>query len=140
MHAEIFGSQPLAEAFAPGRVNLIGEHTDYNGGSVLPMALGIGVTVALGRAKGGVDEVASARFEGAAQRPPGQGRQGSWADYAFGALDQARHLGWLDGPATLFIDSDLPDGAGGQATFIDVYQTVRTCCTSNFFIGIGEHW
>ncbi|MEM8617486.1 MAG: galactokinase [Pseudomonadota bacterium] len=130
MHAETFGSQPLAEAFAPGRVNLIGEHTDYNGGSVLPMALGIGVKVTLGRARGGVDEVASARFEGAAQRPPGQGRQGNWADYAFGALDQARYLGWLDGPATLFIDSNLPDGAGVSSSAALVTAILRAASTS----------
>ena len=36
---EIFGADPLLVAFAPGRVNLIGEHTDYNDGFVLPFAL-----------------------------------------------------------------------------------------------------
>ncbi len=34
-----FGAPPVAAASAPGRVNLIGEHTDYNGGPVLPIAL-----------------------------------------------------------------------------------------------------
>ena len=46
--AEIYGVSPEASVFAPGRVNLIGEHTDYNGGFVLPCALSYG-TFALGR-------------------------------------------------------------------------------------------
>ena len=40
---EVFGNEPGAKAyFAPGRVNMIGEHTDYNGGHVFPCALTIG--------------------------------------------------------------------------------------------------
>ena len=38
--ARLFGGPPARVAFAPGRVNLIGEHTDYNDGFVLPMAIG----------------------------------------------------------------------------------------------------
>ncbi|WP_034785700.1 galactokinase [Eubacterium xylanophilum] len=41
-YSKIFGSQPDSGYFAPGRVNLIGEHTDYNGGHVLPLALDMG--------------------------------------------------------------------------------------------------
>src|SRR2546426_12753400 len=52
-----FGVAPRAAASAPGRVNLIGEHTDYNGGPVLPVALGVRTTVVAGaprpRAAGG---------------------------------------------------------------------------------------
>ncbi|MDQ2876606.1 MAG: galactokinase family protein, partial [Actinomycetota bacterium] len=48
-YAVQFGEQPEGVWFAPGRVNLIGEHTDYNGGFVLPFALSTGVAVAAGR-------------------------------------------------------------------------------------------
>ena len=41
--SDIFGCEPDVSAFAPGRVNLIGEHTDYNGGFVLPCALNLGI-------------------------------------------------------------------------------------------------
>src|SRR5437899_12948078 len=52
-----FGVAPRAAASAPGRVNLIGEHTDYNGGPVLPVALGVRTTVVAGPAEAGVLEV-----------------------------------------------------------------------------------
>lgn len=41
--SDVFGREPHVCAFAPGRVNLIGEHTDYNGGYVLPCALNLGI-------------------------------------------------------------------------------------------------
>lgn len=43
---ELFGAEPDAVSFAPGRVNLIGEHTDYNGGHVFPCALELGISCA----------------------------------------------------------------------------------------------
>jgi len=45
---ETFGTIPRAAASAPGRVNLIGEHTDYNGGPVLPIAIPARTTAAVG--------------------------------------------------------------------------------------------
>ena len=39
---EVYGTEPEASFFAPGRVNLIGEHTDYNGGHVFPCAITLG--------------------------------------------------------------------------------------------------
>ena len=39
---EVFGAQPDATFFSPGRINLIGEHTDYNGGHVFPAAITLG--------------------------------------------------------------------------------------------------
>ena len=48
---EIFGRPSEAEFFSPGRINLIGEHTDYNGGHVFPCAITLG-TYEIGRASG----------------------------------------------------------------------------------------
>ena len=39
---DVFGAQPDATFFSPGRINLIGEHTDYNGGHVFPAAITLG--------------------------------------------------------------------------------------------------
>ncbi|MEM7767163.1 MAG: galactokinase [Pseudomonadota bacterium] len=107
-----FGRAPAATGAVPGRVNLIGEHIDYNGGTVLPAALDRHVRVGLAVNAEPHFTIRSTRFDAVAERAAGMPKQGSWADYAAGALEKARALGWLAGGAALLIDSDVPDGAG----------------------------
>src|SRR5580704_9015340 len=83
------GHEPDAAAFAPGRVNLIGEHTDYNEGFVLPAAVDRGVAVAGRRIPGetvilhAVDLGERCTFaRGALERDPAH----SWADYFKGVV------------------------------------------------------
>jgi galactokinase len=64
-----FGREPAGVAFAPGRVNLIGEHTDYNDGFVLPMALEEGIAAAYAGRPDGVLEVFASDFDEAADAP-----------------------------------------------------------------------
>jgi galactokinase len=81
---EEFGETPALVASAPGRVNLIGEHTDYNGGFVLPCAIGYRIATAVGRAPDGEGKLFSADFaEGV---PLGERADGSWADYPRGVV------------------------------------------------------
>src|SRR4051794_16233796 len=87
---------PDAVAFAPGRVNLIGEHTDYNDGLSLPFAIGAGVTVTATARDG--DEVA-ADAEGA-------------RDYVRGVVAELRAAGLPVRGAVLEIRGDVPQGAG----------------------------
>jgi galactokinase len=100
---------------APGRVNLIGEHTDYNDGLVLPIALPQQVTVA---ASGRADDVLRLRslqedgvvtvvLDGLAPRSVA-----GWAAYPAGAAWALRQAGHEVGGADLLVDSDLPTGAG----------------------------
>ena len=107
-----FGAPPTVTASAPGRVNLIGEHTDYNGGAVLPAALPQRVHIALARQPHASITISSSRFDIKIERPIGDSKRGDWTDYAMGALAKASELGWLEGGLLIQIDSDLPDGAG----------------------------
>jgi galactokinase len=84
-------------ASAPGRVNLIGEHTDYNGGYVLPVALPLTVTVEL-----------SARSDGQMNATTSADPGGRWTDHVIGP---ARLLGITTG-FDLLVSSDIPIGAG----------------------------
>ena len=61
--AEIFGHEPEVVAAAPGRVNLIGEHTDYNAGFVLPMALSLGTVVVGKKTELGICRIITDRSE-----------------------------------------------------------------------------
>ena len=102
--------------FAPGRANLMGEHTDYNEGLVLPFALAQGVTA-----------TATARGDGllvlGSKQRPGEaltlaldslapGSVAGWAAYPAGVAWALRTSGFDIGGASIDVDSDLPVGAG----------------------------
>jgi galactokinase len=115
----VFGGAPDAVWRAPGRINVIGEHTDYNDGLVMPVALPLGVTAAVARRADGVLRVASTSVDGgpvelsvtdlAPERVEG------WAAYAAGVLWALRRSGLPDGHgagADVWLDGDVPPGAG----------------------------
>jgi galactokinase len=111
---ETFGVAPRAVASAPGRVNLIGEHTDYNGGPVLPIAIAARATAAVGPAEEGLLEAVSTR-DGLLVRARWQEQlPDGWAAYAAGVL---RELWTLEAVppgrgVRLAVASDVPIGAG----------------------------
>ena len=109
---QLFGEAPEAIAQAPGRINLIGEHIDYNGGTVLPAAIERCVNVALGDNTLGRHRIQSAKFDSAIERPINDAPNGHWSDYAVGGLAKAEEFGWISGGVNLAIESDVPDGAG----------------------------
>ena len=109
-----FGEEPQRLASAPGRVNLIGEHMDYNGGEVLPIAIDHRTYVAVRAAPGrDVSRVASATHERMGTfdaREPVRG--GEWWDYIAGVVRELSETGARVPQLDIAVSSDVPAGAG----------------------------
>ena len=109
-----FGAEPDAIASAPGRVNLIGEHTDYNGGQVLPIAIGRRTFVAIRALPNGArsrlvsDHVARAlEFDMNSIR-----KSGNWSDYITGVCAAFLAGGVRIPQIEAAVMSDVPAGSG----------------------------
>jgi len=104
---------------APGRVKLIGEHTDYNDGFVLPIAIERRTFVAAAPRPDSTVVVHSLAMQQTVQfdlSRPGAVRRGSWLDYVEGTARALIERGFTLTGANLLIDSDVPRGAGLSAS------------------------
>ncbi|NGO71498.1 galactokinase [Streptomyces boncukensis] len=113
---DVYGTEPEGVWAAPGRVNLIGEHTDYNDGFVLPLALPHTCHVAAARRDDGVLRFHSADVPGGAYQleldalTPGP--EGGWAAYPAGVAWALREAGLPVGGADIHVAGTVPTGAG----------------------------
>jgi galactokinase len=113
LFARTFGAAPDVLASAPGRVNLIGEHTDYNGGEVLPIAIVERTYVAAGAKSGRTVRAVSATASEAGEFPlDGPRPAGKWWDYVAGVAVQLDSHGAQLSGADIAVWSDVPPGAG----------------------------
>ncbi len=110
-YVEAYQSEPIWASYAPGRVNLIGEHVDYHGGPVFPLAIDRGVTVVAGPS-GDVTKAVSAGYRNGRSFRMAELSSStpivSWSKYVAGAA-------WAVGAKTdllLSFVSDLPTGSG----------------------------
>ncbi len=99
---------------APGRVNLIGEHTDYNEGFVLPVAIDLGIAIALLPADDGIVRLTLAETGETGEFDPAivGARQGGWIDYVAGIAWAMEEAGFEPRGFRGILASDLPQGAG----------------------------
>ncbi|XP_032858266.2 galactokinase [Tyto alba] len=138
-HGAAFGGEAVLAAWAPGRVNLIGEHTDYNGGFVLPMALQLGTvlvgsptqdgTISILTTSAEADEPHRVQFPAPRHGSPLSPGQPRWANYVKGVIQHYR-----GGPVPGFsavIASDIPLGGGlssSAALEVATYTFLQQLC------------
>jgi galactokinase len=128
----IFSDVPDSVFFAPGRVNLIGEHTDYNDGFVLPCAIGYGTyLVVRARTDSTIRVVAGNLNDRSSQwqtdRPVEHDKTESWSDYLRGVSAQLYRDGIAIGGMDIYALGNVPRGAGlsSSASFSVAFAT---CC------------
>jgi galactokinase len=96
-------------AFGPGRVNLIGEHTDYNGGLAMPFAIERGVTVTATPAQRWQVDALDFREHDEFSKPK---RVRGWKNFHRGMIAELQAAGYALRPARLVLTGDLPRGSG----------------------------
>jgi galactokinase len=113
--APLFGRESDTQQFAaPARVNLIGEHTDYTGGLVMPMAIPFSTIAQLHPATDGRYSFSSELFSIARSMSPDDrsSRAGNWSDYPVGVLRELQLRGVRIPPFALHLSGNVPLGAG----------------------------
>lgn len=109
---QIFGEPPKASAIAPGRVNLLGEHTDYNEGFVLPTAIPQRTTVQLSFSRDHQHHFYSVELNEQVSIVNGDPTPPSFASYIYGCIQLLAQEGYTIAPVNVYVTSSVPIGAG----------------------------
>jgi galactokinase len=120
--------------FSPGRVNLIGEHTDYNGGYVFPCALNFGTTLLVKENHKNVFRFATTNFENTSEisiKPPFVKAGKDWYYYPLGVIDQFSKMGIGFRGLDFLFSGDIPNGAGLSSSAS--IEMVTAFCINDFF-------
>jgi galactokinase len=125
---------PLHSAWAPGRVNLIGEHTDYSGGLVLPVAIQLGVTVEATAPAYEIRLRSDLLGPAAPFAPDGGGAPApGWARYGQAVTAELAELGRPPVGLAATVHSDLPAGAGlSSSAALEVGIALALCAVAGF--------
>lgn len=110
-------AEPIAVFHAPGRVNLIGEHTDYNGGYVFPAALTFGTTLLIRKREDNQLGLASTNFEATSKHLPISpivyDEADDWMNYPKGIVNELNERGVsFSNGFDLLYHGEIPNGAG----------------------------
>ena len=112
--AKTFNKAPIL-VFSPGRINIIGEHVDYNGGFVFPAAVDKGIAAALQKSDTGkctavaLDLNSTKTFELDKLKPS---KEGSWENYVFGVVAEIQNRNKIVGDFNIIFKGNIPSGAG----------------------------
>ena len=124
---------------APGRVNLIGEHTDYNGGLVLPIAVDLSTWAAVAENGTGVARIFSSSLnkETEIRIKEGMGSVGDWSDYVRGIISGLMELTGKDLPGfDIYLASEVPVGRGLSSSAA-LEMSVAAALNEEFSLNVG---
>ena len=137
---EIFTIEPLL-IFSPGRINIIGEHTDYNGGFVFPAAVDKGIAAAIQKSDTGsstaiaLDLDSTIQFELDKLKPS---KEGSWENYVFGVVAEIQNRNKIIGDFNIIFKGNIPGGAG-MSSSAALENSVVFGLNELFELGLTKH-
>lgn len=112
---EIYGEGEVRSFYSPGRVNLIGEHIDYNGGYVFPCALEFGTYACVRRRHDNLVNLASTNFDLRVLADVNNivyKVEDDWANYPKGVIKIMMDMGYKAGGMDILVSGNIPNGAG----------------------------
>jgi len=153
---KVFGSEPAITCIAPGRVNLIGEHTDYNDGFVMPCAIDFHMTAAISPCDGNTFTVSAADFNGQTveidlSKPMEKDEKQTWSNYVRGVCKVLQEdKGFKLKGAKMAIGGNVPQGGGlsssaamemATATALNALNDLKVGPKELALVGqTAEHW
>ena len=134
-----FGAAEPRFFSAPGRINIIGEHTDYNGGFVLPGAVDKAITMAILPNGTNYVNLVSLDYDGAALyfEIGGPQPKEQWASYFYGVIEEMRQRGATVGGFNAVFGGDVPLGAG-MSSSAALESCIGTALNTIFHLGFAK--
>lgn len=135
-----FKTEPIL-VFSPGRINIIGEHTDYNDGFVFPAAVDKGIAAAIQKSNTNVstayalDMDSRIEFELDTLKPS---VEGSWENYVFGVIAEIKNRNKVVGNFNIVFKGDIPEGAG-MSSSAALENSVVFGLNELFDLGLTKH-
>jgi galactokinase len=137
---ETFKTDPLL-VFSPGRINIIGEHTDYNDGFVFPAAVDKGIAAAIQKSDSGhstaiaLDLDSTINFELDKLKPS---KEGSWENYVLGVVAELQNRNIVVGDFNIIIKGNIPGGSG-MSSSAALENSVVFGLNELFKLGLSKH-
>lgn len=137
---ETFKTEPIL-VFSPGRINIIGEHTDYNDGFVFPAAVNKGIVAAIQKSNSNtstayaIDMESKIEFQLDQLKPL---KAGSWENYVFGVIAEIKNRNKIIGHFNIVFKGDIPGGAG-MSSSAALENAVVFGLNTLFDLGLSKH-
>lgn len=127
--------------FSPGRINIIGEHTDYNDGFVFPAAVNKGIVAAFQKSDSGKSSAYALDMDSSIEFSPENikpAKQGSWENYIFGVIAEIQKRNIKVGNFNLVFKGDIPTGSG-MSSSAALENSVAFGLNELFNLGLSKH-